>query len=46
MGAEDKRNGFKSPGTKPQNRSESDDDKTGKRILSFGGKKIMPNKFL
>lgn len=46
MGAEDKRNGFKSPGTKPLNRSESDDDKTGKRILSFGGKKLMPNKFL
>lgn len=47
MGAQD-RNGFKSPGNRPQNKNTSphnkntsEDEKPGKRILSFGGKKLM-----
>lgn len=35
--------GFKSPNLKPVNRSESDDDLSLKRILSFGGRKAGPH---
>lgn len=34
---------FKSPNLKPANRSESDDDLSLKRILSFGGRKTGPH---
>jgi hypothetical protein len=43
---QENRGAFKSPGNRPQNKNDSDDEKTGKRILSFGGKKLMAGRFL
>jgi hypothetical protein len=46
------RNAFKSPGNRPQNKNISptnknisEDEKSAKRILSFGGKKLMGGRF-
>lgn len=37
---------FKSPGSRPQNKSSTEDEKAVKRILSFGGKKLMVGRFM
>lgn len=40
------RGAFKSPGNRPQNKSNTEDEKAVKRILSFGGKKLMVGRFM
>lgn len=42
----DARQSFKSPPNRPPQRTDSEEDKSGKRILSFGGKKLMAGRFL
>lgn len=42
----DNRNLFKSPGNRPLNRNDSQQEKSGKRIQSFGGKKLIGGRFL
>ena len=44
--ANQERGGYKSPGNRPQNKSSTEDEKAVKRILSFGGKKLMVGRFM
>lgn len=46
LAANQDRNAFKSPGNRQQNKNLSEDEKSAKRILSFGGKKLIAGRFL